>query len=75
MVGNGNKRRDLQCIFDLATFEIEGEMRRKRWGPVTSLVIEFETEISVVALAVGKDGAEDVIVASPVGKKIELLLG
>ena len=75
MVSNGNKCRDLQGIFDLTTLEIEGEVRRKWRGPVTRLVIEFETEISAIALAVGKNRAEDLILASHVGKKIKRLLG
>ena len=71
VVGDGNESRELQCVFNLAAFEIEGELGRKRRRPITGLVVEFESELPAVALAVREDGTKDLVFAPHVGEKIE----
>ena len=71
MIGDGDESRELQCVFNLAAFKIESELRRQRRGPIAGLVIEFESEFPAVALAVRKDGTEDLVFASHVSKKIQ----
>lgn len=75
VVCDGNESGELQSVFNLAAFEIEGAVRRKRRRPITGLVVQLEAEVAAVALAVCEYGTEDLVFASHVSEEIEGFLG
>jgi hypothetical protein len=75
VIGEGDEGGELEMIFDLAAFEIEGELRRERRSPVTGCVVQFKAvDIAAVALAIGEDGAEQLEPRSHIGEIGERLL-